>query len=413
MRSPQKPADLKTIDAGWVIDGSGGNLQKNVTLRIQDGLIATIAASDQNPEERSEVLDLTGDTVLPCLVDSHVHLFMSGASDLKVRTHQLDAPFSDIKKVIARHIAAHLLSGVTAVRDGGDHHAHALRYRDECLDTDKTPFQLQVAGRAWHRPGRYGRLIGRGPAADDSLAEAIAAENATIDHVKIVNSGLNSLVKFGYQTPPQFSLEEMKAAVGAARRKGLFVMAHANGKIPVEISVSAGCRSIEHGFFMGKENLKRMAEKDICWIPTAATMKAYCDHLERIGESQDVARRNLEHQLEQIAAAKNLGVPIAVGTDAGSIGVHHGRGIVQELIILKRAGLTIQEAIQCATANGAKLLNLPTPHLLARGLPASFIVVKGSPDRLPDSLHSIKKICIKGVFYDSGAVPSGAECFSR
>jgi imidazolonepropionase-like amidohydrolase len=409
MNSLQKYTDLMTICVGWVIDGSGGPIQKNVRLCIQSGLITTIEASDQNREERSEVLDLAGDTILPCLVDSHVHLFMSGTLDLRVRTRQLDAPFSDIKKVIARHISAHLLSGVSAVRDGGDHHAHALRYRNECLDTDKTPFQLQVAGRAWHRPGRYGKLIGREPAAAASLAEVIAADDAIIDHVKIVNSGLNSLVKFGYQTPPQFSLEEMKAAVETARRKGLSVMAHANGKIPVEISILAGCRSIEHGFFMGKENLRKMAEKDIFWIPTAATMKAYCEHLERIGEDQDVARRNLEHQMEQIAAAKDLGVPIAVGTDAGSIGVHHGRGIVQELIILKRAGLSIQEAIRCATANGARLLNLQLPHLVARGLPASFVVVKGSPDKLPDSLLSIKTICIRGIFYDSGDMPSVSE----
>jgi len=402
MNHPQKPTDSGTLRAGWLIDGRGGKIQKNVSLRIQDGLIAAVAASDPALEEPAEVLNLTGYTILPCLVDSHVHLFMSGTSDLKIRARQLDAPFSEIKKVITRHIEAYLLSGVTAVRDGGDHHAHALRYRDECLDTDKTPFQLQVAGRAWHRPGRYGRLIGREPAAAGQLAEAIAAESAAIDHVKIVNSGLNSLMKFGHQTSPQFTLAEMRAAVKAARVKGLSVMVHANGKIPVEIAVSAGCRSIEHGFFMGKENLKKMAEKDIFWIPTAATMQAYCDHWERIGENPDVARRNLEHQMGQIAAARKLGVPIAVGTDAGSIGVQHGRGIIPELVILKQAGLPIQEAIRCATANGARLLNLPAPHVLSRGLPASFIVVKGSPDRLPDSLLSIQKICIQGIFYDSG-----------
>jgi len=408
----QPSAYSGTIRAGWLIDGGGGGIQENVWLQIQNGVIAAIDASSPDQQGRPEVQDLTGHTILPCLVDSHVHLFMSGTSDLKARARQLDAPFSEIKKKIADHISAHLRSGITAVRDGGDHNAHALRYRDECLNTDTTPFQLQVAGRAWHRPGRYGRLIGRGPAADGSLADAIGGVNATIDHVKIVNSGLNSLVKFGYQTPPQFSLAEMKAAVGAARRKGLSVMVHANGKIPVEIAVSAGCRSIEHGFFMGKDNLKKMAENDIFWIPTAATMKAYCEHLERIGENQDVARRNLAHQMEQIAAARDLGVPIAAGTDAGSIGVHHGSGIVQELIILTRAGLSIQEAIRCATANGARLLNLPAPHVLSRGSAASFIVVKGGPEELPASLLSIKKICVQGVFYGSGAMPSGAGCFS-
>ena len=407
----QKSTDSKRIQAGWLIDGSGGKIQENVRLSIQDGLIAAVAASDPGRAEPALDLDLTGCTLLPCLVDSHVHLFMSGTSDLKIRACQLDAPFSEIKIVISRHIADQLLSGVTAVRDGGDRHAHALRYRDECLDTDKTPFQLQAAGRAWHRPGRYGRLIGREPAAG-LLAEAIAAESAKIDHVKIVNSGLNSLVKFGHQTPPQFTLAEMRAAVRAARFKDLSVMVHANGKIPVEIAVSAGCRSIEHGFFMGKENLKQMAEKDIFWIPTAATMKAYCDHWKRVGENPDVARRNLEHQMEQIAAARELGVPIAVGTDAGSIGVQHGRGIVEELNILKQAGLPIQEAIRCATANGARLLNLPDPHVLTPGRPASFVVVDGQPDGLPHSLLSIKSICIRGVFYESGAVPSAAGCLS-
>lgn len=402
MNRPQKFQDLKIIHAGWVIDGGGGPIQKDVTIRIMDGSVAAMGAADPNREDRSQILDLAEYTILPCLVDSHVHLFMSGTSDLKARAYQLEAPFSQIKKIIGDHISAHLLSGITAVRDGGDHHAHALRYKRECLDTDKTPFQLQAAGRAWHRTGRYGRLIGRAPLADESLADAVARENAAIDHVKIVNSGLNSLVKFGYQTPAQFSLEEIRAAVAAAHRKGLSVMVHANGKIPVEIAVSAGCRSIEHGYFMGRENLKKMAEKGVFWIPTAATMQAYCDHLEQTGENPDTARRNLEDQMEQIALARKLGVPIAAGTDAGSLGVHHGCGIVQELIIFKQAGLSVQEAIRCASANGARLLNLPAPYLLTPGLPASFIVVKGSPDRLPESLLSIEKICIKGIFYDSG-----------
>ncbi|MEW6673616.1 MAG: amidohydrolase family protein [Thermodesulfobacteriota bacterium] len=408
----RKTTDSWVLRAGWLIDGSGGPVLENVRLRIQDGVIAAVDAFSSDRNERPDAEDLSGYTLLPCLVDSHVHLFMSGTSDLSIRTRQLDAPFSEIKNVIAGHMEAHLLSGITAVRDGGDHHAHALRFKTECLDPG-TSFQLQAAGRAWHRPNRYGRLIGRGPVADGSLADAIAGEPAPIDHVKIVNSGLNSLVKFGYQTAPQFNLAEMQAAVRAAGRKGLSVMVHANGKIPVAIGVSAGCRSIEHGFFMGKENLRLMAEKGVFWIPTAATMQAYGDHLERIGENPDVARRNLEHQMEQIALARELGVSIAAGTDAGSLGVHHGRGIVRELIILKRAGLSIQETIRCATANGAVLLNLPDFHLLVRGLPASFIAVKGGPDGLPDSLLSIGKICIRGIVYDLPGEGSAPGCFNR
>jgi len=391
----------ETLRVGWLIDGSGGAVRQNVRIRISGGLVDAIEPAAAPAGEALKETDLSDYTVLPCLVDSHVHLFMSGTADMAVRKAQLDAPFEAAAPVIAAHIAASFRCGITAVRDGGDHYGHTLRFRDECLAALKLPFRLQAAGRAWHRPDRYGRLIGRVPDPGRSLAEAIAAETAGIDHVKIVNSGLNSLLKFGRQTPPQFSLEELRAAVAAAHAGGLSVMVHANGKVPVSIAIEAGCRSIEHGFFMGKENLKKMADRGIFWIPTAGTMKAYADHWERIGENADVTRRNLEHQLEQIAAARDLGVVITVGTDAGSLGVDHGRGIVQELKMLQLAGLSIQEAIRCAAYNGAKLLDLPDPRL-AHGLPATFMAAKGSPARLPESLPAIERIWIDGALFDLG-----------
>lgn len=399
MNGKKISVDRKTVLAGWLIDGSGESVKENVEIQIQNGHVIAVEPWIPGIEIEGEVIDLRKGTILPPLVDAHTHLFMSGTSDLKIRKRKLDAPFDEIKDVIAFHIAEHLSFGVIAVRDGGDHHAHVLRYKNECMSEKKSRFRLQTAGRAWHRSGRYGRLIGRGISDTDSLAESIAKENAEIDHVKIVNSGLNSLIEFGHQTAVQFNLEEMKGAVNAAACKGLSVMVHANGKIPVGIAIEAGCHSIEHGFFMGHENLKKMADKGIFWIPTAATMQAYSDHLKRTGGNPDVACRNLEHQMEQIIQAQKFGVPIAVGTDAGSIGVHHGRGILQELKILQQAGLTIQDAIGCATKNGSKLLNLPASHVLTKGQPADFIAVKGSPDALPDSLFSIETICVNGDFH--------------
>ena len=95
------------------------------------------------------------------------------------------------------------------------------------------------------------------------------------DHIKIVNSGLNSLKEFGKETLPQFGAEELSDVVKIAGKCGRRVMVHANGKKPVAAALAAGCNSIEHGFFMGVENLKIMAEKGIVWVPTACTMKAY------------------------------------------------------------------------------------------------------------------------------------------
>jgi imidazolonepropionase-like amidohydrolase len=92
-------------------------------------------------------------------------------------------------------------------------------------------------------------------------ADRTGKEKKGVDHIKIVNSGLNSLSCFAKETKPQFDSAELKAAVRADRQCGLKTMVHANGKMPVKIAVDAGCDSIEHGFFMGVENLHRIADR--------------------------------------------------------------------------------------------------------------------------------------------------------
>ena len=145
-------------------------------------------------------------------------------------------------------------------------------------------------------------------------------------------------------------------------------MVHANGKMPVNIAVAAGCHSIEHGFFMGRENLKQMAGGGITWVPTAVTMKAYSDHMQQNDRQADVVRKNLDHQLEQLRRAKDIQVLVAIGTDAGSPGVHHGAAVADEIGLLLEAGFSIQEAIRCATWNGAKLLGLKETGRLVEAL---------------------------------------------
>jgi imidazolonepropionase-like amidohydrolase len=289
-----------------------------------------------------------------------------------------------------------LAAGVLAVRDGGDKRAHVLRYKRNQLPSPEMPVQIKSAGRAWHRPGRYGKLIGRTLDVSTSLSRAIELENDPVDHVKIVNSGLNSLSEFGKQTLAQFDGDELSAAVSAADQRGLKIMVHANGQNPVQTAVAAGCHSIEHGFFMGNDNLSLMADKAVCWVPTAVTMRAYCRYLNQIGKNPDIARKNLDHQVEQLRTARQLGVPIALGTDAGSPAVDHGIAVIDEMIILTEAGFPIEEIIRCATFNGAKLLRITDLGLLVPGMPATFIAVKGDPTGLPDSLRQIGGVYLRG-----------------
>jgi imidazolonepropionase-like amidohydrolase len=284
---------------------------------------------------------------------------------------------------------------VVAVRDGGGGRGNALRFAKRRPERE-TPVRVLAAGRAWHRSGRYGRLIGRPPESGLGLAQAIRREHEPADHIKIVNSGLNSLTEYGRQSAPQFDLEEMSAAVRAAAERGLPVMAHANGEAPVRIAVLAGCRSVEHGFFMGRENLARLAERGVTWVPTAVTMLAYARHFRRIGKNPDVARRTLDHQLEQLAMARRLGVEVALGTDSGSPGVLHGEGVVEELSLLVQAGFGLEEAIGCATRSGAKLIGADFGRL-ERGRPATFVAVNGEPSGLLRELKNVREVFIDGV----------------
>ena len=391
-----------TVNAGWLVDGSARPVQSGIQLKIIDGRIDTIRENwPDHPGQPSDhpdatTLDLKQDTVLPALVDSHVHLSMSGTMDPEKRLGQLDMEFGSVVNTIQRHLDQHLAAGVLAVRDGGDRWGFVMRHIHNCVTSRDSVVRVKSPGRAWHKPGRYGRLIGRAPDPSTSLAQAIELAPDPIDHVKIVNSGLNSLKVFGRQTLPQFDRSELETAVLAAERRGIKIMVHANGHKPVQTAAAAGCHSIEHGFFMGSGNLRLLADKAVFWVPTAVTMHAYCRYLEQLGKETDIARKNLDHQIEQLHRARQLNVPIALGTDAGSPAVDHGHAVVDEMKILIQAGYTIEEVIRFASFNGAQLLGIKDLGLLAPGMPATFIVVEGDPSGLPDSLRRPKAVYLKG-----------------
>jgi imidazolonepropionase-like amidohydrolase len=343
------------IFTGWLIDGSGGPIQKDMLIEIKKGLIRDLSTASPRQIKSigrldSELLDLGDSTILPGLIDTHLHLAMSGSDDPEIRRHQVNASFGEVKDRLSAHLRDHLASGVVAVRDGGDKSGHALNYKQKNMG--KIPVRLQVVGQPLHREGRYGGFLGRALPSHVSLADAIIADKKKIDHVKVFNSGINSLKQFALETPPQFQLGEMVMAVRAADRRGLPVMVHANGLLPVKIALDSGSHSVEHGFFMGRRNLEKMAERGVTWVPTACTMKAYSEHLSPGSPEAEISRKTLDHQLEQIAEAHRCKGPMALGTDAGSLGVHHGKGALEELKLFSAAGLSIQETIKCATLRG-------------------------------------------------------------
>lgn len=385
---------------GWLIDVSGENIRRRVILSILDGVITAVEPfNSSDPPPASQFTDLSHCCVLPPLIDSHVHLCMSGSVDQKYRIKQLKATYEESKPIISEHIWHHFSHGILAVRDAGDPLGSVLRFKRDAQRRLTMPVIIKTAGKAWHQRHRYGSLIGRHPAEGESLDSAFKKEKPLTDQVKLINSGLNSLSVFNHQTLPQFTFEEMKAAICHAEDRGLKVMVHANGVLPVQMALSAGAHSIEHGFFMGKENLEAMAESQTFWVPTAYTMKAYGEYIDyslQKGEKA-VVEKNYAHQIEQIEYARKCGVKIALGTDAGSIGVLHGEALVEELKILMQAGYSLVQAMRCATYNNSKLLSVDKElgHL-AVGHPATFIVTRGTPAQLPRKLTYLEAIYING-----------------
>ena len=384
----------------WLIDGTGSPYRKGMVIRIEEGMIVSVtdgARLSDTDRSHGDTVDLHGFTILPGLIDSHVHLVMSGSEDPVFRERQMAFDYPEAVQQIQYHLKEQFRYGVMAVRDGGDKHGFTLQFRDALYHPDREPFVSAVfAGKAWHREGRYGGLIGRPPASSRDLAQALTEEGTDTDVIKIVNSGLNSLKQFGRQTSPQFQTEELRELVRAAGEMGRKVMVHANGTEPVAITIDAGCDSVEHGFFMERENIEKMAERGTAWVPTAVTMAAYSRVMQSDPVVSGIARKNLDRQLEQLRFARECGARTVVGTDAGSPGVHHGRGMIEEMKLFMDAGYSLEETVMRATSAGAELLGLTKVGRLQTGMDATFLAVPGPPSHLPDSLDSLAMICCRG-----------------
>jgi imidazolonepropionase-like amidohydrolase len=402
------PAGKQWVLAGWLIDGQGGPVRCNVLICLAQGRI--ISLEERRPHDNPSVdVDLSHATVIPALMDAHVHLALSGTRDPRIRQRQLTPSRHEAHTVIAAHLEQHSRYGICAVRDAGDRQGHVQAFKQAVGPGGFNGVRFATTCWAWHARQRYGRMIGHSPTRGRDLAAALKRQLHTLDHVKVINSGLNSLERYGISTAPQFSVDELKATVALAHANGLPVMVHANGRAAVAEAIEAGCDSIEHGYFMGPENLARMADKAIAWVPTAVPMAALSQDDSLDAGQRDVARRTLDHQLEQIYHGLQSGVPIVLGTDAGSIGVDHGSSIAREIGLLMSAGLSPEQAVHCATGRAARLLRMPDAGgFLTADRRADLIAVAGRPEDLPKAVASPEAICLGGRWH-KGPLPGGGH----
>lgn len=328
--------------------------------------------------EQPPVLELPGCTVLPGLVDCHVHLGLGG------------------KESLAERLASYPAHGILAVRDGGD--AGGLGLAAACrVAGGELEVPLVIAcGRALFKKGGYGSLLGRGVEATELEAAVGVLAREGAQQIKVLVSGLVSFKEYGRVGPPQLGLAELRRIVMRARAYGLKVMAHASGEEAVRLAVEAGVDSVEHGYFLTRELLWRMAERGVAWVPTVVPVAAQLKEglRERYGpRERGVIARTVGRQLEMIALAREAGVVLGVGTDAGAAGVAHGKSFLEEILLYRKAGLSPADILTAATAGGAATLGLE--HLLgylAPGRPAYLVAVEGNPFTDLEALGRVKCI---------------------
>jgi imidazolonepropionase-like amidohydrolase len=379
------------VVAASYFDGERSFAQGPYTVVVENGLIADIAAGDLSGElERRGTSIRQAPFLMPGLVEAHSHLFLDGGQlDFTARTEYLNVSLEEMLAVARANVAANLAAGVTLVVDAGDRYGvnHDIRREAEGVT-------VRSAGLALRRPGRYGSFMAREVGNREEIATAVREIGKTADDLKVIQTGIIDFKAGAVKGEPQFDAEDLRFIVGLAREQGLRTFVHCSGVAGLEAAVAAGVDSIEHGFFMTRDLLRSMADQGIAWVPTFSPVHFQWSRPEIAGwDDQTVAnlRRILDSHLEHVAQAAELGVPVIAGSDAGSHGVRHGEGLIDELDFFLAAGLPMAAVLRSATALPRQRWKAG-PATLAAGQQAEFIALAGNPFEDPRHLHRVETV---------------------
>jgi imidazolonepropionase-like amidohydrolase len=401
---------------GRLLDGVSGQVRRDVDV-VFDAMRIRFVGHDPQPRQlragqRTPDLALPQHTLLPCLIEAHAHLFLDGAPvSLAEREQYLTQPPSWLLER-ARHRWPKILQcGVGAVRDAGDKCgvglALAANARGHLRELSDTPY-IDSPGPAIHHRGRYGSFMGQpledhaGP--DECVAARVAAGAARI---KLLVSGIINFKAGRVTVPPQMAVDEVKALVDAARAHGRQTFAHASGTEGVENSIEGGVTTVEHGFFITREQLAKMRDRGIGWVATFAPVQLQIDRAADLGWDDRVVghlRRIIDEHREMLRRAHEMGVTLIAGSDAGSCGVPHGTGLLREMQHMESAGVPPLAVIHSATGASASMLDFPDPiGRIATDYRARFILTEHDPAQSVANLMLKKMIIFDGRCVESPA----------
>jgi len=297
-----------------------------------------------------------------------------------------------------------LQTGVGTVRDAGDNRGVGLALAAEAKARQgklaTTPW-IDSPGAAIHHRGRYGSFMSEPIEDHASAADCVASRVAGgADRIKLLVSGIINFKAGRVTASPQMDIEEVTAPAQAASQHGRQTFAHASGTDGVENAIEGGVTTVEHGFFVTDDQLSRMRDRGIAWVPTFAPVQSQIDHAGVLGWSDEVVvhlRRIIDGHQHMLRKASEMGVRIVAGSDAGSCGVPHGIGFIEELCNMERAGMSPLSILRSATGVSANTLNFQEPiGRIAAGCRTRLIVTRHDPLTTVANLHREKTILCDG-----------------
>lgn len=385
-------AQKTILHCGKLIDVTNSKVLSNYSVVIQDGKIADIKEGFVKAESDDKVIDLKNKTVLPGLIDMHVHVeseTKKGGVVDKFIMNPADIAFESLK-----YMQATLMAGFTTVRDLGGSGVN-ISLRNAIAKGEVTGPRIFTAGKSIATTGGHADptngyrkdLMGspgpnegviNGP--EDAYQAVRQRYKEGSDLIKITaTGGVLSQAKDGANA--QFTEQEIKAIVAAAKDYGFKVAAHAHGAEGIKRAVRGGVHSIEHGTFMDDEAMQLMKQYGTWYVPTIIAGKSVADSAKIPGYYTDIVRPKALATGPQIQAtfakAYKAGVKIAFGTDAGVYA--HGKNWL-EFVYMNEAGMPALETIRCATVYAADLLGASDQlGSIEKGKLADVIAVDGDP----------------------------------
>jgi imidazolonepropionase-like amidohydrolase len=403
-----QPASPPTVvlHAARLLDIRSGRVVTPGEVLVRGGRIAEAGPVVEHPQG-AEVIDLGDRTLLPGLIDAHVHLFLHpGAEDLQ--TVQESVP----QRTIAATLAARddLMAGFTAERDMGTEGAGSAdtAVRDAINEGRIPGPRLRISGNAINILGGHEDAIGYNPAqrvlpnADyaNNAAELVAVMRQQYkegaDFTKIYETGSDTVRDGKASTVYQYTEAELAAAVQEAARLGRRVAVHATGEPGTLFAAQAGVASIDHANQLGDETMRLMREKQIFAVPTFTIFEYFADHASSPAHAAR-ERQLLDLKVQDFRRQVAAGVPMAVGSDVGPF--PHGAQ-AREFELMVKYGMTPLATLQADLLNGAKLLGWEGQiGALEPGYVADIIAVAGDPLRDVTTLQNVSFVMKDGIIY--------------